>query len=75
MFFAEELATIKPHGKTMLWNRLWCIAHEDIGLGSMETITFVYVCRKMYEHGKGEGGMPAMALANAVMAMCRAPKT
>ncbi|MDP9378745.1 MAG: hypothetical protein M3Q29_01095 [Chloroflexota bacterium] len=74
-FWAEELASIKPHGKTMLWNRLWCIAHEDIGTADMVVGIYVYTCRKVYEHYKGEGGAAAMALCNAVIALSRAKKT
>ena len=59
-----------------LWNRLEVISHEDIGITSMEVITFIRTCKTQYlEFRDRDSGSRRLMLANAILAMCRAEKT
>ena len=73
LYWAIEL---EPQFSKHLWNRLEIIAHEDISLGSIETIQFVKVCKDQYfEMRNRKNSAYRMVLANAILAMVRAPKS
>lgn len=76
-----ELVHTSKSFHTMACNRLEVIAHEDIGLAAPQVVMFVAHC---VDHSKrcyaeGSGGKPRqgwrLSLANAVLALCRAPKS
>ncbi len=73
-FWAAE---IEARYAKYLWRRLVAIVNEDIGLASPETIVLVEILRAQYWLLKEESKGPSerMVLANAIVAMCRAPKT
>lgn len=77
MYWAAELET-KYH--KYLWRRLQIISIEDVGLASHLTVLYVAEMRTLYDelHRECEGGKKGrsfrMALGNAVLALCRAPK-
>lgn len=66
-----------PRYEKYLWKRLIVIANEDIGIASMETIEFVNVQAQSWfwlrEHNAQDE--LRLVLANAILALCRAPKT
>jgi replication-associated recombination protein RarA len=70
MYFAIELESKFP---SHLWNRLITIANEDIGLADPHVTIYVDVLRKHYEDGRRRGA--GLALANAILALCRAEKS
>ena len=73
MYWAIEL-----EGKyyQALWDRLEVISHEDIGITSMNTILFIRTCKEQYLEFRGkESGSRRLMLSNAILALCRAPKT
>lgn len=74
MFFAQE---IESRFRQYLWVRLTAIVNEDIGLASPETVVLVNTLRQQYDylHEHSKGYSERMVLANAILAMCRAPKT
>ncbi len=74
MFWAAELET-RYH--TYLWTRLTAIVNEDISLASPETLILFEVFRNQYAllREKSRGTSERMVLANAILALCRAPKT
>ncbi len=75
-FWAQELASIKPNGKAMLWNRLVTICHEDIGIANPLAAVYLETCRQQWERIKGEGnGTGHFILFNAIALMCRGNKT
>ncbi len=77
MFWATEIET-KYHD--YLWRRLQIISIEDIGIAAPEVVLYVAELRRLYSElrleyrKKGRGLSFRMALANAILAMCRAPK-
>jgi len=74
MFWATELET-RYHN--YLWTRLTAIVNEDISLASPETLILFEVFRNQYQllREKSRGTSERMVLANAILALCRAPKT
>lgn len=73
MYWAIEL-----EGKyyQALWDRLEVISHEDIGITSINTILFIRTCKEQYLEFRGkESGSRRLMLSNAILALCRAPKT
>jgi replication-associated recombination protein RarA len=77
MLFAMEMCLSSKAFFTRALNRLFVIAHEDIGLADMQSVTFAVVnleaCRGMYDPEKA--GRYALALGNAIRALCRANKS
>jgi replication-associated recombination protein RarA len=65
-----------PKFERYLWRRLFVIVNEDIGLASPETIILVKTLRdQFFEMREGGDGAARLVLANAILAMCRAPKS
>ena len=73
LYWAIELEpSFTPH----LWNRLEIISHEDIGLANPELIVFIRTCKLQYlEMKKRNSSATRLVLANAIMALCRSPKS
>ena len=74
MYWALEFL---PRYEAYLWRRLLIIANEDIGLANPPVVQFVtsqcncwFTMRRL--NGKGEC---RLVLANAILAMCRSPKS
>ncbi len=74
MFWAAELETRYPD---YLWTRLTAIVNEDISLASPETLILFEALRNQYQllRQRSKGTSERMVLANAILAICRAPKT
>ncbi|MDH4164755.1 MAG: hypothetical protein OEW15_19005 [Nitrospirota bacterium] len=80
MFWAAELETRYPD---YLWKRLQIISIEDIGIADRETVLYVAEMRRLYAELKKEYDKEPekksrsfrMALANAILAMCRSKKS
>lgn len=73
MYWAIEIESIEP---TYLWNRLAVIASEDIGLASPQTLLLVDTLQRWYESAhKRKNGSRHLFLGNAILAMCRCPKS
>jgi replication-associated recombination protein RarA len=66
-----------PYFEAYLWKRLLIISMEDIGIGCPATHTLVRALRDTYFECREEGkdGGARLALANAVLLMCRSEKT
>jgi replication-associated recombination protein RarA len=80
MYWAAEMETRYPD---YLWKRLQIISVEDIGIADMQVVLYVAEMRRLYQelrkeydkkNGKGSRSF-RMALGNAVLALCRAPKS
>lgn len=80
MYWAIELEIRYPD---YLWKRLQIISVEDIGIVDTHTVLYVAEMRRLYQElKKGYDKEPKkksrsfrMALANAILAMCRARKS
>lgn len=74
MYWALEFL---PKKESYLWRRLLVIASEDIGLASPETLCLVTSQAQAWFMGRKLGGGDELKviLANAILAMCRAPKS
>lgn len=80
MFWASEMETRYPD---YLWKRLQIISIEDIGIAEPQTVLYVAEMRKIYAELKKEYDKEPekkarsfrMALANAILSMCRAKKS
>jgi replication-associated recombination protein RarA len=73
MFWALELG---ERYMDYVWQRLLIISNEDVGLAAPRTILLVNTLHDQYEKIKKKKGTGwRMMLANAVLALCRAPKT
>lgn len=74
MFWALELV---PQFEQYLWRRLQVIVQEDIGLAAPELLLLLPQQRELWFEFRAEGrdGPCRLILANAILAMCRAPKT
>ncbi len=72
--FAVELEEFNP---TMLWNRLKIIASEDIGPANPTAVLLMDVLQKQYlaEKGKLAESAYRLYLVNAVVCLCRSPKS
>jgi replication-associated recombination protein RarA len=80
MYWAAEMETRYPD---YLWKRLQIISVEDIGIADMQVVLYVAEMRRLYQELKKEYDKEPkkrsrsfrMALANAILAMCRATKS
>ncbi len=75
MHWALELV---PQYEKYLWRRLITIVNEDIGIAYPIAILFIPQLRDNFfefRNSKGQNGSAKLALANAILLMCRAPKT
>lgn len=73
LFFAQEL---ESRFANFLWKRLLVIAHEDVGIANPTAVPFVRACYNDYrlfidEFNEHNG----LALVNAVLYLCRSPKS
>ena len=74
MFWALEL--YERYGKA-LWTRLQVIVNEDIGIANPQAIILIETLKKQFEEfvkGDRDGSM-RLALANAILYLCRSPKS
>jgi replication-associated recombination protein RarA len=73
LYWATEL----EHGfPSHLWNRLEIIAAEDIGIGDLTAVIAVRLFKEQYFEAKQrKNDAFRLFLANAILALCRAPKT
>lgn len=73
LFWALELA---GRYDTALWNRLKCVASEDVGIADN---TIAVLIHALYDHyrelAKGQGRSQYIVLSHAILALCRAPKS
>jgi len=59
-----------------LWNRLRVIAHEDVGIASIETLNFLANCEMYYWDARRRSNIAyRLFISNAILALCRAPKS
>jgi hypothetical protein len=73
MYWAIEM---EEKWMSHLWSRLMIIAHEEIGIASMETVMFVQTQKEEYKRLRGiKNWSSTMVLTNVICAMCRAPKS
>lgn len=80
MYWAAEMESRYPD---YLWRRLQVISVEDIGIADPQVVLYVAEMRRLYQELKKEYDKEPkkksrsfrMALANAVLAMCRASKS
>lgn len=74
MYWALELV---PNYEAYLWRRLTIILHEDIGIAMPSLLSIIPAINASYvalrEAGKGDECR--LLIANAILLMCRAPKT
>jgi replication-associated recombination protein RarA len=77
MHFAMEMCMSSKAFFTRTLNRLFVIANEDVGLADVQAVTFavttIEACRGMHDAEKP--GRYALALGNAIRALCRAQKS
>lgn len=74
MYWALEL--YEKYGKG-LWTRLQVIVNEDIGLANVEAIILIQTLKTQFEDfvKAGRDGSMRLALANAILYLCRSPKS
>jgi len=74
MYWALELV---PRFEQYLWRRLVVIVNEDIGLANPALLSLVPTQRAVYFEFREQGkdGTARLALANAILLMCRSPKS
>lgn len=75
MFWAHELI---PSFEGYLWRRLIVIVNEDIGLANLPLLVLVPTLRQNFfemRRERGGNGAAKLILANAILAMCRSPKS
>ncbi len=74
MYWALEMI---PQYEAYLWRRLVVIANEDIGIAYPPIFTVIAVLRDQFFEfrERGRNGTARLALANAILTMCRAPKS
>lgn len=77
MHFAMEMCMTSKAFFSRVVNRLFIIAHEDIGLADMQAVQFATVAlgeaRNHYDTDRP--GKYALAIGNAIRALCRANKS
>jgi len=74
MFWALEMA--ESEYWEPLWNRLEIIVNEDIGLANPQLIVLIHTLRKQADMLRElENNNWYLMLANAIMSMCRTPKS
>lgn len=75
MFWAHELI---PHYEAYFWRRMIVIANEDIGVGNPMAMLLIPQLRDSYfemRQQRGGNGSAKLMLANAVLILCRSPKS
>lgn len=74
MYWALEIST--KYSKA-LWQRLAVITNEDVGVGNVQAIVLIDVLKRQFEEfGKsGRDGSQRLVLANAILYLCRSPKS
>lgn len=74
MYWALEFI---PYYERYVWERLIVIVNEDIGIANPSLLQIIPVQRDVYFEfrQKGKDGPTRLALANAVLLMCRSPKS
>lgn len=74
MYWALELV---PQYEFYLWRRLVVIANEDIGIAQPSIFCTIAILRDQFFEfrERGRNGTARLILANAILTMCRAPKT
>lgn len=74
MYWALELV---PQFEQYLWRRLIVIVNEDIGIANPSLLQLVPTQRDVYMDFRSEGrdGSARLALANAILLMCRSQKS
>jgi len=75
LYWAAEIET---RYAGYLWRRLKIIANEDIGLAAPQVLVLVHSLQEQYDEAKARRNGPPdyrLMLANAVLALCRSPKT
>lgn len=74
MYWALELV---PQFEPYLWRRLVVIANEDIGIAAPSIFCTVSILREQFFEfrERGRNGTARLILANAILTMCRAPKS
>lgn len=73
LYFAQEL---ESRFARFLWRRLLVIAHEDIGIANPMAATFVRSCYDTYWLFRDEfNEHNGLVLVNAVLYLCRSPKS
>ena len=72
--FAAEL---EEFNQTALWNRLKIIASEDIGCANPTSPLLIETLNKEYQTSKGKLGDNSyrIFLVNAILCLCRSPKS
>ena len=75
--FAVELEAFGKSGPTILWNRLKIIACEDIGPANATMPLLIDLLLKQYQTEKSKLGDSSdqLFLVNAVVCLCRSPKS
>lgn len=73
VYWAQEL---ESKFYKYIWRRLEVISHEDIGLANPQAVIFVRTAKEQYmEMRKDKHKIFSLALINAVVYLCRSPKT
>lgn len=74
MYWAIEMV---PQFEAYLWRRLVVIANEDIGIAHPPIFMTIAVLREQFFEfrERGRNGTARLILANAILTMCRAPKS
>jgi len=74
LYWALELI---PKYEVYLWRRMLAILSEDIGIAAPQVMALVPELRRQFFEFRSEGknGPARLVLANALLLMCRAPKT
>jgi replication-associated recombination protein RarA len=74
MFWALEIYLKYPKA---LWTRLQVIVNEDIGISNPQAIILIQTLKIQYEDflKGGRDGSMRLALANAILFLCRSPKS
>jgi len=74
MYWCMEMI---PKFEMYLWRRLMAILNEDIGIANPMLLSIIPEQRRMYFEMReiGKDGPARLALANAILLMCRSPKT
>jgi hypothetical protein len=74
MYFALELV---PKFESYLWRRLNVIVQEDIGIANVQLLMLIPSQEEQFMRFRAEGkdGTARLILANAILTMCRSPKS
>ena len=72
VYFAQEL---EGRYWRYLWQRLQVISHEDVGLADPDAAVYIKAVADQYEAQRERGKLFTLGLINAVLRLCRAPKS